>query len=328
MLEIKRELASSKYEVLRKEPHLGKHIQILGLGGSLSYGTDLPTSDVDIRGIASNTEECLFGDSNFNSFDYCSKEGDLDISIFSVARLFEIIRKQSITSLDILGLKEEHYIYVGDVGRYLIDNRKHFVSKKMIGSINGFVNNELRLAENYMSRDVDANITKKNRIELSLSRFNEKYMELGVIAEIKDDGLFISGLNGLEFETVNDIINYGRMIKKDIRKKEKTYELKDIKSLTKHLIHTLRAIYQGMYLLEQHDLCVYLEDKVKELRGIRNGKFIQPDGSLDTSLLEHINNQLALLNEMTEKSDLRDTPDWKKVTEICINAHKMYLDRQ
>lgn len=52
MLEIKRELASSKYEVLRKEPHLGKHIQILGLGGSLSYGTDLPTSDVDIRGIA------------------------------------------------------------------------------------------------------------------------------------------------------------------------------------------------------------------------------------------------------------------------------------
>lgn len=137
----------------------------------------------------------------------------------------------------------------------------------MIGSINGFVNNELRLAENYMSRDVDANITKKNRIELSLSRFNEKYMELGVIAEIKDDGLFISGLNGLEFETVNDIINYGRMIKKDIRKKEKTYELKDIKSLTKHLMHTLRAIYQGMYLLEQHDLCVYLEDKVKELRG-------------------------------------------------------------
>ena len=52
-MDYKKLLQTSEYEFLRTNPYLGDHILLLTLGGSRAYGTNLPTSDVDIRGIAS-----------------------------------------------------------------------------------------------------------------------------------------------------------------------------------------------------------------------------------------------------------------------------------
>lgn len=52
--EIKLKVASKKYNFLRENEHLGKNIILLGLGGSHAYGTNTETSDLDIRGIATN----------------------------------------------------------------------------------------------------------------------------------------------------------------------------------------------------------------------------------------------------------------------------------
>lgn len=50
-----KELFNNKeYSFLKTNPLLGNNIILLGLGGSRAYGTDLPTSDIDIRGIATN----------------------------------------------------------------------------------------------------------------------------------------------------------------------------------------------------------------------------------------------------------------------------------
>lgn len=47
---IKDMLKSEKYEFLRTNPHLGKRMMFLTLGGSYAYGTNVETSDVDVRG--------------------------------------------------------------------------------------------------------------------------------------------------------------------------------------------------------------------------------------------------------------------------------------
>ena len=54
--EIKKSLNDSKYDFLRLDENLGKNIILIGLGGSYAYGTDTENSDVDIRGIATNTK--------------------------------------------------------------------------------------------------------------------------------------------------------------------------------------------------------------------------------------------------------------------------------
>ena len=53
--EIKKMIAGPEYEFLRTNEHLGSRIMFLTLGGSHAYGTNIETSDVDIRGCALNS---------------------------------------------------------------------------------------------------------------------------------------------------------------------------------------------------------------------------------------------------------------------------------
>ena len=50
-----------EYEFLRNNPYLGDNILLLSLGGSRAYGTNLPESDVDIRGFAVNPSNQIYG---------------------------------------------------------------------------------------------------------------------------------------------------------------------------------------------------------------------------------------------------------------------------
>ena len=61
--EIKQTLETDKrYEFIRTNPYLGENIMVLAVGGSHAYGTNAASSDLDIRGIAYNTErEILLG---------------------------------------------------------------------------------------------------------------------------------------------------------------------------------------------------------------------------------------------------------------------------
>lgn len=54
--QIKEKLKSEEYDFLRTDPHLGNNIILLGLGGSHAYGTNIETSDLDVRGCAINSK--------------------------------------------------------------------------------------------------------------------------------------------------------------------------------------------------------------------------------------------------------------------------------
>ena len=63
--EIRAMLGEKQYDFLRTNPHLGENIILLTLGGSHAYGTNVETSDVDIRGCALNSRRELLGRSSF-----------------------------------------------------------------------------------------------------------------------------------------------------------------------------------------------------------------------------------------------------------------------
>lgn len=50
MEDYKKILKSEEYTFLHTNEHLGRHIILLGLAGSYSYGTNVAGSDIDIRG--------------------------------------------------------------------------------------------------------------------------------------------------------------------------------------------------------------------------------------------------------------------------------------
>ena len=61
-------LKGTEYDFIRTNEHLGKHVILLGLAGSFSYGTNIETSDIDLRGITLNRKSDLIGLTQFEQY--------------------------------------------------------------------------------------------------------------------------------------------------------------------------------------------------------------------------------------------------------------------
>ena len=68
MEDYKKILKSEEYTFLHTNEHLGRHIILLGLAGSYSYGTNVAGSDIDIRGITLNQKSDLIGLTQFEQY--------------------------------------------------------------------------------------------------------------------------------------------------------------------------------------------------------------------------------------------------------------------
>ena len=55
-MDIKEVLSRPEYQFIQTNPHLGGSMLFATFGGSHAYGTNKPTSDIDIRGCALNSK--------------------------------------------------------------------------------------------------------------------------------------------------------------------------------------------------------------------------------------------------------------------------------
>lgn len=146
--EIKAALKTKEYDFLRNNEHLGKNIILLGLGGSHAYGMEHKDSDLDVRGIAlSSKSEILLG----NDFDQVV-DTPTDTTIYSFNKIITLLSSNNPNTVELLGLKPEHYLYLSDIGRELLDNKKMFLSKICIKSFAGYSQSQLRRMENKANR--------------------------------------------------------------------------------------------------------------------------------------------------------------------------------
>jgi len=138
--EIRALLDSPQYDFLRTNPHLGDKIIFLGLGGSYSYGTNTDTSDVDIRGVALNSEEeILLG----NDFEQVVTH-ETDTTIYSVKKIFKLLVSNNPNIIELLGIKPEHILYETAEWKKIRENTKLFLSKQCIYTFGGYANAQLR----------------------------------------------------------------------------------------------------------------------------------------------------------------------------------------
>ena len=61
-------LKGNEYNFIQTNEHLGKHVILLGLAGSYSYGTNIEGSDIDVRGITLNQKSDLIGLTQFEQY--------------------------------------------------------------------------------------------------------------------------------------------------------------------------------------------------------------------------------------------------------------------
>lgn len=85
MEDLKSFLQKPEYDILRNDPRLNKRIILLTLGGSHAYGTQVETSDVDVRGVAMNSLTELF--SGRRTFEQVV-EPKTDTTIYSLLKIY------------------------------------------------------------------------------------------------------------------------------------------------------------------------------------------------------------------------------------------------
>ena len=175
MEDYKKILKSEEYTFLHTNKHLGRHMILLGLAGSYSYGTNVAESDIDIRGITLNQKSDLIGLTQFEQY----VDDKTDTVIYAFHKMVMLLLNCNPNTIELLGLNPEHYLYLNDIGKLLLDNRKLFLSRKAIQSFGGYADAQLRRLQNALARETFPQSEKEqhifNSVKNAMHSFNQSY---------------------------------------------------------------------------------------------------------------------------------------------------------
>ena len=335
--QIKQLVQSKDYDFLRTDPHLGDRIMFLTLGGSHAYGTDVATSDIDIRGVAMNNASEIIGLSNFEQFI----NTETDTTVYAFNKLIHLLINCNPNTIEMLGCKPEHYIYMTDAGREFIDNRKMFLSKRALHSFGGYANQQLNRLENALARDRLEQAKKEEHIRRSMENavksFESRYtnFEEGSIKLFTD----VSQREGMDTEIFADIhlehfpARQFNSMMNDIHNVLGTYEKlnhrnhkKDDAHLNKHAMHLVRLYLMCIDILEKEEILTYRENDIDLLMDIRNGYYMNPDGTYCPEFFEMIDDLKKRLDYAKENTSLPAHPNMKQVEEFVMSVNRRALN--
>ena len=162
-------LANPDYKFITEDTILGNNIMLLTYGGSHAYGTNIPTSDIDIRGIVFNPVDSLLGVNEFEQYE----DRNTDTVIYGLNKMIKLLLGGNPNCIEILGAKPEHYFILSDEGKQLIENRKIFLSRRCIKTFGSYANNQLRRLQNALARDSYPQAEKEKHILGSITHAME-----------------------------------------------------------------------------------------------------------------------------------------------------------
>lgn len=311
---------------------------MIGMGGSIAYGTNLPTSDVDIRGISVNSKSDLLGMSNFEQV----LDTTTDTCIYSVNKIFKLLLNCNPNCIELLGLKPEHYLYVNDIGKLILDNRKLFLSKLAIHSFGGYSTSQLRRLDNRAVRSVNqsqreehilnsiknAYFTFKDRyfsfeedqIKLYIDKSKQEDYDTEIFMDVNLQHYPLRDYKAMWNEMNNIVKDYSKIGKRNKQAAEHG-------KLAKHMMHLIRLYMMCIDILEKEEIITYREIEHELLMEVRNGKFLDENNQPTDDFYDLLNEWQKRFEYAKENTSLPEKPDYKKVEELLIYLNEMSLKR-
>ena len=292
---------------------------LIGYGGSIAYGTNLPTSDVDIRGIYMNPLDEFIGVRPVSE-QYCPSGSDT--TIYSLKKIMHLLTQCNPNVIELLGLKPEHYLYKTDAGQMILDNAELFLSKKAAYTFGNYAKSQLNRLMNKSGRATDQVVANEVRsISKSLGSIRQKEGLTKENIRVEE----ISGVPVLEINAAMPIDQYARIsaeicnIHADYKDSSRNRKAVEHSKLSKHMMHLLRLYMMGIDILEEHKIVTYREAEHDLLMDIRNGKYLQDDMATPTNEFEEILTEYtARFEKASETTTLRKLPDMDKVNDIMM----------
>lgn len=325
-------LESKEYDFLKTNEHLGNNICLLGLGGSHAYGTNIESSDIDIRGIALNSKrEILTG----HCFEQVVEE-KTDTTIYSFNKIISLLINVNPNTIEILGLKPEHYLYITPIGQEILDNNKMFLSKRCIYSFGGYANQQLMRLKNNIARYAVSQAEKENHILKSIlnsmQSIHSKYHEMpegsltiyidDAVQEDFDTEIFMDvNLNHYPLRDYKSMWSEMNNIVKDYSKVGKRNKKKDDAHLAKHMMHLLRLYMMCLDILEKEEIVTYREKEHDLLMSIRNGNYLI-NGKVTDEFWDILNEYEKRFDYAKENTALPDNPNYKEIEDFVVSVNE------
>ncbi|NLD48460.1 MAG: nucleotidyltransferase [Clostridiaceae bacterium] len=327
---VKDKLNSSEYEFLRTDPHLGRNILILTTVGSIAYGTNVDTSDIDVRGVTIETKQDIMGLSSFEQFE----DRATDTVIYGLKKFIPLCLNNNPNVLEILGTKPEHLLIITKEGQLLRDNVDLFLSKKAIQSFGNYASAQLRRLQNALARDNYPQAEKEQHILNSISgqmehlkqtykSFTDNEINLYIDKSDKeemDTEIFIDiSLKHYPLRDLKNIYSDMNNIVKDYSKLNHRNSKKDELHLNKHAMHLIRLLVTGTEILEGKGVNTFREKEREFFLDIRKGKFSYNE------IFQMVDEYELRFKSAAENTSLPDEPDYKRVEELMIEIYSKIL---
>ena len=331
--EIRAKIEGSEYDFLRNHPFLRDKIVMLAIGGSHAYGTAVEDSDLDVRGVAINTDSYILTGRDFEQH----VDTATDTTVYSFEKTVRLLCECNPNVIELLGLKSEHYLMLSGYGKLLLDNRQLFLSKRAVHTFGGYATAQLRRLDNKAARQSDQS-TMEQHILNSIN--NAAYVFKGRHAPMDTDGLklYIDKSNQPGYDTeifmdvnlrhyplrdytgmiaeMNAIIRqYGKFGRRNER--AATHN-----KLGKHMMHLIRLYLMCFDILERGEIITCRENEHDFLMEVRNGKYLDENGQPVNEFYDILRGYEEKLKYLKDHNDLPDHPDMDKVRKLVMDVNR------
>lgn len=117
--------------------------------GSRAYGTNIPGSDVDEKGICILPDPSYyFGFNRFEQKDGEWEDGN-DRVIYDIRKFFKLALEANPNILEILYVEDEDILQINTIGKRLRDNRHLFLSQRAAKTFCGYASSQLHRIKNH-----------------------------------------------------------------------------------------------------------------------------------------------------------------------------------
>ena len=343
MIDVRKEILKPEYDFLRIEPKIANKICLLTIGGSYAYGTNKEdgSSDIDIRGIATNTSDIILGVTpDWETF----VETETDTVIYSIKKIVKLLMSCNPNTCEILGTRDEDVYYINKIGQLLRDNKSIFLSKKAIGSFRGYANQQFSRMYNFYSKNhQDENLKEEAMLrscENKMMHFNETfhhykdgmmsmYLQDSDLEEIDKEVAIDINVKGYPLRELHGLLNDFNNVLTDYKKSSLNHRGRKSTTdkLAKHQMHLFRLYFMLLDILENGDIITYREKEHDFLMDVRNGCFINGT-DISEDLIIKKNELEEQVNYAIKHTELPDKPDTNKINELMIEIHKEVLTNE